>query len=256
LRAAWLSVKERGDALIAAAFALPRQVSGRGTKLSLCANTAPIDALDAAVATVDAQVESILGPFRTAVELVMTVPGIKNLSAQIIVSEIGTEMVAHNAGFDIAFLNAELKRAAKPTIATERLVDALMLARCKHPGGHNTSTTYVHAMAYIHCAVNMALCSTPNSGLTGSPDESGASRREKGLSRSGNERVRRILIQLSWRMQRFQLDGGLVRWFKTRTANSRRSRKPMIVALARKLVIALWRYVNTGMVPEGFKLAN
>ena len=131
-----------------------------------------------------------------------------------------------------------------------------MLARCKHPGGHNTSTTYVHAMAYIHCAVNMALCSTPNSGLTGSPDESGASRREKGLSRSGNERVRRILIQLSWRMQRFQLDGGLVRWFKTRTANSRRSRKPMIVALARKLVIALWRYVNTGMVPEGFKLAN
>ena len=92
MRAAWLSVKERGDALIAAAFALPRQVSGRGTKLSLCANTAPIDALDAAVATVDAQVESILGPFRTAVELVMTVPGIKNLSAQIIVSEIGTEM--------------------------------------------------------------------------------------------------------------------------------------------------------------------
>jgi transposase len=51
-----------------------------------------IDALDAAVATVDAQVESILGPFRTAVELVMSVPGIKNLSAQVIVSEIGTDM--------------------------------------------------------------------------------------------------------------------------------------------------------------------
>jgi transposase len=94
------------------------------------------------------------------------------------------------------------------------------------------------------------------SGLTGSPDESGASRREKGLSRSGNERVRRILIQLSWRMLRFQLDSSLVRWFKNRTANSRRSRKPMIVAFARKLIIALWRYVNTGVVPEGFKLAN
>jgi len=51
-----------------------------------------IDALDAAVATVDAQVESILGPFRTAVELVMTVPGIKNLSAQVILSEIGIDM--------------------------------------------------------------------------------------------------------------------------------------------------------------------
>jgi hypothetical protein len=51
-----------------------------------------IDALDAAVATVDAQVEGMLGPFRTAVELVMSVPGIKNLSAQVIISEIGTDM--------------------------------------------------------------------------------------------------------------------------------------------------------------------
>ena len=81
-------------------------------------------------------------------------------------------------------------------------------------------------------------------------------RREKGLSRSGNERVRKILIQLSWRMLQFQPDSGLVRWYKDRTANSQRSRKPMIVALARKLIIALWRYVNTGVVPEGFKLAK
>ena len=91
-------------------------------------------------------------------------------------------------------------------------------------------------------------------GLTGSPDESGASRREKGLSRSGNGRVRKILVQLSWRTLQFQPDSGLVRWFKSRTANDQRSREPMIVALARKLIIALWRYVNTGMVPEGFKL--
>jgi len=94
------------------------------------------------------------------------------------------------------------------------------------------------------------------SGLTGAPDESGARRREKGLLRSGNGRVRKILIQLSWRMLRFQPNSGLVRWFKDRTANSRRSRKPMIVALARKLIIALWRYVNTGVVPEGFQLAK
>ena len=94
------------------------------------------------------------------------------------------------------------------------------------------------------------------SGLTGAPDESGARRREKGLSRSGNGRVRKILIQLSWRMLRFQPNSGLVRWFKDRTANSRRSRKPMIVALARKLIIALWRYVNTGVVPEGVQLAK
>jgi len=91
-------------------------------------------------------------------------------------------------------------------------------------------------------------------GLTGSPDESGSKRREKGLSRSGNKRVRDSLIQLAWRMVRFQKDSALVQWFLKRTENSKRSRKPMIVALARKLIIALWRYVENGTVPEGFKI--
>src|SRR5215471_13784110 len=87
-------------------------------------------------------------------------------------------------------------------------------------------------------------------GLTGSPDESGSKRREKGLSRSGNGRVRTILIQLSWRLLQFQPDSELVLWFNKRTAGAKGSRKPMIVALARKLIITLWRYVNTGMVPN------
>lgn len=90
-------------------------------------------------------------------------------------------------------------------------------------------------------------------GLTGSPDESGSRRRDKGISRSGNARVRKMMIQLSWRMVMFQPDSALVQWFKQRTENGK-SRKLMIVALARKLIIALWRYVNTGVVPAGFKL--
>ena len=93
-------------------------------------------------------------------------------------------------------------------------------------------------------------------GVTGSPDESGSKRREKGISRSGNGRVRNILIQLSWRIVKFQPESDLVLWFKNRTQNAQGSRKPMIVALARKLIIALWRYVNTGVVPEGFKLSQ
>lgn len=91
-------------------------------------------------------------------------------------------------------------------------------------------------------------------GLTGSPDESGSKRREKGLSRSGNGRVRKILLQLSWRILQFQPESDLVLWFKKRTENARGSRKLMIVALARKLIVALWRYVNTGVVPHGFEL--
>jgi transposase len=93
-------------------------------------------------------------------------------------------------------------------------------------------------------------------GLTGSPDESGSKRREKGLSRSGNRRVRNILIQLSWRLLRFQPSSELVLWFKKRTASAQGSRKPMIVALARKLIVALWRYADTGLVPEGFRLRS
>jgi len=92
------------------------------------------------------------------------------------------------------------------------------------------------------------------SGLTGSPDESGSKRREKGLARSGNARVRRGMIQLAWRFLKFQKDSALAKWFQARTENARGSRKKMIVALARKLLIALWYFVRDGVVPEGIIL--
>ena len=88
-------------------------------------------------------------------------------------------------------------------------------------------------------------------GLTGSPDESGSKRREKGLARSGNARVRRGMIQLAWRFLNFQKDSALAKWFQARTANARGSRKKMIVALARKLLIALWHFVRDGVMPDG-----
>jgi transposase len=91
-------------------------------------------------------------------------------------------------------------------------------------------------------------------GLTGSPDESGKRRREKGLARSGNARVRRGMIQLAWRFLMFQKDSALARWFRARTENARGTRKTMIVALARKLLIALWRLVREGVVPDGIVL--
>ncbi len=84
-------------------------------------------------------------------------------------------------------------------------------------------------------------------GLTGSPNESGAQRREQGLARAGNARVRRGMIQLAWRFLMFQKESALALWYRTRTADSGSgTRKTMIVALARKLLIALWRFVTTG----------
>jgi transposase len=91
-------------------------------------------------------------------------------------------------------------------------------------------------------------------GVTGAPDESGKTRREKGLARSGNARVRRGMIQLAWRFLDYQKESGLAKWFRSRTENAPRLRKKMIVALARKLLIALWRFVRDGVVPEGVVL--
>jgi transposase len=92
-------------------------------------------------------------------------------------------------------------------------------------------------------------------GLTGSPDESGARRREKGLARAGNARVRRGMIQLAWRFLMFQKNSALAQWYRRQTADSRAtSRKTMIVALARKLLVALWQLVTTGEMPEGVVL--
>jgi transposase len=88
-------------------------------------------------------------------------------------------------------------------------------------------------------------------GLTGSPDESGGSRREKGLARSGNARVRRGMIEVAWRFLAFQKDSALVKWFNARTESAPGLRKKMIVALARKLLIALWYFVKDGVMPEG-----
>ena len=93
-------------------------------------------------------------------------------------------------------------------------------------------------------------------GLTGTPFRSGGMAREQGLDRSGNARVRRSLVQLAWRWLRFQPESALSRWFAARTGGAKgRIRKIMIIALARKLLVALWRYVETGQLPDGVRLA-
>jgi transposase len=92
-------------------------------------------------------------------------------------------------------------------------------------------------------------------GVTGAPDESGSRRREQGLAKAGNARVRRALVQLAWRLLRHQPDSALVQWFRQRTQDGRKpTRKTMIVALARKLLVALWQLVTAGEVPVGVRL--
>ena len=92
-------------------------------------------------------------------------------------------------------------------------------------------------------------------GLTGAPNESGQKRRERGLAKAGNVRVRRGMIQLAWRHLVHQKDSALTAWYRKRTSDARGgTRKTMIVALARKLLVALWRLVTTGETPVGLLL--
>jgi len=88
-------------------------------------------------------------------------------------------------------------------------------------------------------------------GLTPSPWKSGGIDREQGISKAGNHRARHKAIELAWLWLRHQPDSALSQWFRTRTANAgKRARRIAIVALARKLIVGLWRYLATGLVPE------
>ena len=119
--------------------------------------------------------------------------------------------------------------------------------------GIETADMLVHEILFRNLRDRKAVARY--AGLTGSPDESGARRREKGLARAGNARVRRGMIQLAWRFPMFQKESALAQWYRRQTADGRgTTRKTMIVALARKLLVALWQLVTTGEVPQGVVL--
>lgn len=91
-------------------------------------------------------------------------------------------------------------------------------------------------------------------GLTGTPYDSGNSQREQGITKAGSRRIRGLMVQLSWLWLRYQPASRLTLWFKQRFSQSKRFRKIGIVALARKLLIALWRCATQGVVPIGATL--
>jgi transposase len=92
-------------------------------------------------------------------------------------------------------------------------------------------------------------------GLTPSPFDRGQRQREQGISKAGNPLLRKTMIELAWLWLRYQPESSLSRWFHERVGAARgRVRKISAVALARKLLVALWRYLTTGLVPEGARL--
>jgi transposase len=150
-----------------------------------------------------------------------------------------------------AIEDARVKRLkAKPDHSTNPLVR--MLAQILGLG-LETADLLVHEVLTRNLRDHRAV--GRYAGLTGSPDESGKTRREQGLAKAGNWRVRHSSLELAWRWLKHQKGSALAQWYRQRTAGGEAIvRKKMIVALARKLLIALWRYVTTGELPAGVVL--
>ena len=89
-------------------------------------------------------------------------------------------------------------------------------------------------------------------GLAPSPFQSGDMARDQGIAKAGNSRARKAMIELAWLWRRHQPDSALSKWFGERVGDRKgRVKRIAIVAMARKLAVALWRYLETGLVPEG-----
>ena len=116
--------------------------------------------------------------------------------------------------------------------------------------GVQSATVLVREAFVRHFSNGKALGSY--AGLTSTPYSSGGINREQGIGKAGNRRLRTVMVELAWLWQRYQPGAAQVAWFRDRVGSTgRRIRKVLVVALARKLLIALWRFVIDGVMPEG-----
>src|SRR5262245_47181466 len=150
-------------------------------------------------------------------------------------------------------LNARrLTRPELLTPATSRAVAQLLTVRAIGPIGASVLATEIFGWRRIRNSRELGALV----GLAPAPYQSGDTDYDQGITRAGNAHVRRVIVQLAWGLIHHQPDSALTHWDQQRfgTGGGKRLRKIGIVALARKLLIALWRYLETGVVPDGAQL--
>jgi transposase len=144
-----------------------------------------------------------------------------------------------------------VERAALPIdrcTTTGRYVAPLQMMRAIGPIGSWVLATEVFGWREIRNGRELGAIV----GLVPALSQSGETRREQGITRAGNAHVRRVMVQLAWTWVRFQPTSALTQWYQRRFGSGGPwARRIGIVAVARKLLVALWRYVETGVVPEG-----
>jgi len=144
---------------------------------------------------------------------------------------------------------AQIRTACSPapTTATGRCVQRLETLRGIGPVGAWTLATEIFGWRQIRNARQLGGLV----GLVPAPYQSGEMARDSGITRAGNTHVRRVMVQLTWTWLQHQPTSALSQWYRRRFDGSRRLRRIGIVALARKLLVALWRYAEHGVMPEG-----
>jgi transposase len=162
----------------------------------------------------------------------------------------------HRAWAQLEFLNRTLEEldaergalTADPQTTMGRYVSALPTLRGIGPVGTWTLATEIFGWRQIKNRRQLGALV----GLVPAPYQSGESAHDQGITRAGNKHVRRLMVQLAWSWVRYQPDSALTEWYQGKFGRgSRRLRRIGIVALARKLLIALWHYVEHGEIPEG-----
>jgi len=147
----------------------------------------------------------------------------------------------------IVKIEHERDKAPTPCVTTERKRHDLLRLKGLGPSLSSTLAREVYYRQFVNRRQVASYL-----GVTPSPYDSGDGHRSQGISKAGNRLARVAMVEAAWLWVRHQPDSALTQWFHHRTeGQSKRTRCIMIVALARKLAIALWRYLETGLIPEG-----